>query len=120
MRSWLYLFQVTLIENLEQFGIDPSVFAHEVQIGVAGSTAINPLPGKKHGEVQVLVQGNQIVFIAQLLMGEYATRPSCLCWCFLYCWCFVDFDVDVSIGVDDDVYTDVDRVVYNKSGDLGV
>ena len=31
--------QVTLIQNLEQFGIDPNEFAHQIQLAAASSTS---------------------------------------------------------------------------------
>jgi translation initiation factor 1 (eIF-1/SUI1) len=60
---------VTLIENVETYGIDPAEFAHHVQISLACSTAVTPLPGKGKGQ-QVMVQGNQINYIATLLTGK--------------------------------------------------
>lgn len=62
--------KVTLITNLETYGIDPQDFAHTVQIGVATSTSVTPAPNKKDG-CQVLVQGNQVKFVAKLLLDEY-------------------------------------------------
>lgn len=62
--------QVTLINNLETFGIDPHSLAHTLQIGVAASASVNPVPNKKEG-MQVLVQGNQVLFLAKLLLDEY-------------------------------------------------
>ena len=69
----LRVVQVTLIHNLETFGVDPGEFAHSVQKGMACSTSTSPLPGKNRG-VEVLVQGNQVAYVAKLLMGE-------LTWC---------------------------------------
>ncbi|XP_064625145.1 eukaryotic translation initiation factor 2D-like [Lineus longissimus] len=69
--------KVTLIENLEQFGISPKQFAHEVQIGVACSTSVSSLPGKAQG-MQVLVQGNQINFVAELLADKYQLNKKYL------------------------------------------
>ena len=61
--------QVTLIDNLETYGIDPEEFGHRVQVGVACSTSVTPLPGKGKG-MQLLMQGNQINYIADLLLGK--------------------------------------------------
>ncbi|XP_014678119.1 PREDICTED: eukaryotic translation initiation factor 2D-like [Priapulus caudatus] len=66
--------KVTLVSNLESFGIDPAEFAHEVQVGVACSTSVGPLPGKG-ALAQVLVQGNQVRFIAALLADKYKVNP---------------------------------------------
>ena len=63
---------MTLVENLEAFGIDPSVFAHEVQVGVACSSSVVPHPQKGQGN-NVQVQGNQVTFISKLLFGECFT-----------------------------------------------
>ncbi|KAL5016980.1 hypothetical protein ScPMuIL_006569 [Solemya velum] len=62
--------KVTLIDQLEFFGINPEAFAHAIQIGVACSTSINPSTQKGRG-MQVLVQGNQLNFIANLLTEKY-------------------------------------------------
>ena len=35
------LSQVTLVKNLEVYGIDPAEFAHKLQVKVAGSTSGN-------------------------------------------------------------------------------
>lgn len=57
---------VTKIENLEPFHIDPRLFAEELRVICAGSTAVNPI---KDGSdlLQVLVQGNQIKQITAAL-----------------------------------------------------
>lgn len=59
---------MTLVNNLEVYGIDPHELAHTVQIGVAASTSVSPAPNKKEG-LQVLIQGNQINFLATVLLG---------------------------------------------------
>lgn len=51
------------------YGIDPQELAHTVQVGVACSTSVSPLPGKAAGS-QVMIQGNQICYVADLLLGE--------------------------------------------------
>ena len=63
----LLILQVTLINNLELYGINIQEFARECQHGVAASTSISPVPGKK--SLQLLVQGNQVLFVGNLLMG---------------------------------------------------
>lgn len=57
---------MTLVCNLEVYGIDPTEFAHIVQKAVACST--NVLVGGKNG-AEVMVQGNQINYIVRLLTG---------------------------------------------------
>jgi translation initiation factor 2D len=61
------ILQVTLINNLELYGINIQEFARECQHGVAASTSISPVPGKK--SLQLLIQGNQVLFVGNLLMG---------------------------------------------------
>lgn len=61
--------KVTLVDNLELFGIRLPDFAKECQHGVAASTSISRPPGKKSD--QLLVQGNQVTFVYELLTGEY-------------------------------------------------
>ncbi|XP_078703917.1 eukaryotic translation initiation factor 2D-like [Branchiostoma floridae x Branchiostoma belcheri] len=61
--------KVTLIYNLEGFGIRPDAFAHLLQLRVQASTAVNPAPNRKAG-VQVMVQGNQVHTVAKLLIDE--------------------------------------------------
>jgi len=62
--------KVTLITNLETYGIDPNRFAHKCQVGVASSTSVKPAVNKKSG-YEVLVQGNQITFATKLLIEEF-------------------------------------------------
>ncbi|CAG9858310.1 unnamed protein product [Phyllotreta striolata] len=61
--------KVTLVDNLELFGIRINEFAKECQHGVAASTSISRPPGKKCD--QLLVQGNQVLFIYNLLIEKY-------------------------------------------------
>ncbi|CAH0562457.1 unnamed protein product [Brassicogethes aeneus] len=61
--------KVTLMDNLELFGIKLSEFAKECQHGVAASTSISRPPGKKCD--QLLVQGNQVIFVYNLLIEKY-------------------------------------------------
>jgi len=62
--------KVTLVTNLEVFGIDPNKFAHKCQVSVAASTSVYEAANKKSGW-EVLVQGNQLNFITKLLLQEY-------------------------------------------------
>lgn len=61
--------KVTLVNNLEAFGIRLSEFEKACKIGVAASTSVTKLVNQK-GE-QLLVQGNQIRFIHKLLTETY-------------------------------------------------
>ncbi|KAJ7323398.1 Eukaryotic translation initiation factor 2D [Desmophyllum pertusum] len=63
--------KVTLIRNLESYGIDPQEFAHNIQIKAATSTSVSQLPGKHIAPgLQVLVQGNQVAIVAKFLLDE--------------------------------------------------
>lgn len=59
--------QVTLVNNLETFGINPKEFSKECQ-SIGASATITEDPGKK--TPSVLVQGNQILYVYKLLTGE--------------------------------------------------
>ncbi|XP_068216132.1 eukaryotic translation initiation factor 2D-like isoform X2 [Palaemon carinicauda] len=61
--------KVTLVYNANMYGIDENEFAHQVQVGVAASTSVGPAENKPQGMTQVLIQGNQVAFIAKLLLG---------------------------------------------------
>uniref|UniRef100_A0A1B6KHF0 SUI1 domain-containing protein n=1 Tax=Graphocephala atropunctata TaxID=36148 RepID=A0A1B6KHF0_9HEMI len=61
--------KVTLVNNLELFGINVTEFARECQHGVAASTTINSLPHAK--SVQLQIQGNQVNFVAKILTEKY-------------------------------------------------
>ncbi|CAG2054982.1 unnamed protein product [Timema podura] len=61
--------KVTLINNLELYGVNLQEFGRECQHGVAASTSISSVPGRK--TPQLLVQGNQVDFVGKLLMGKY-------------------------------------------------
>ncbi|KAB7493865.1 Eukaryotic translation initiation factor 2D [Armadillidium nasatum] len=63
--------KVTLIYNVGTYGIDESEFAHQIQVGVATSTSVGPAENKPQGMTQVLVQGNQVLFIGKLLLDTY-------------------------------------------------
>ncbi|XP_033737370.1 eukaryotic translation initiation factor 2D-like isoform X2 [Pecten maximus] len=62
--------KATLIDNLETFGIDAADLAHRIQVGVACSASVNPNPQKGKG-MQVLIQGNQVRFVADLLLEKF-------------------------------------------------
>ena len=63
--------KVTLVHNLELYGIDPSDFSHRCQTGVAASTSVSEAANRRPGAVEVLVQGNQVAFISKLLLEKY-------------------------------------------------
>ncbi|XP_034623029.1 eukaryotic translation initiation factor 2D isoform X2 [Trachemys scripta elegans] len=62
--------KVTIIKNLELYGLDPQLVANTLQQRVQASATINTLPGTKD-RVQVQIQGNQINHLAKLLLEEY-------------------------------------------------
>jgi hypothetical protein len=51
------------------FGVDEKTFAHTVQVKVACSASVVPSPQKNKGP-QVVVQGNQVNFVVELLTGK--------------------------------------------------
>lgn len=62
--------KITLVDNLNVFGIDPEIFAHQVQLGVCCSTSLNEAgPGCEGPQVQI--QGNQAIFLERLLCETY-------------------------------------------------
>ncbi|XP_071848410.1 eukaryotic translation initiation factor 2D-like [Apostichopus japonicus] len=61
---------MTVIQNLDPYGIDIKDFAHRLQIGVAASATISQGHGQKSGQ-EVRVQGNQINYLSKLLLEEY-------------------------------------------------
>ncbi|XP_058805254.1 eukaryotic translation initiation factor 2D [Phymastichus coffea] len=60
--------KVTLINNLETFGIKLEEFSKECQ-GIGASATITDVPGKK--TLSVLVQGNQVLYVYKLLTEKY-------------------------------------------------
>lgn len=62
--------KVTLIKNLELYGLEPHSIASILQQRVQASSAVNPLPGSKD-KVLVQIQGNQLVHVGRLLVDEY-------------------------------------------------
>lgn len=61
--------QVTIIKNLELYGLDPQCVANILQQKVQASATITPVPGAKD-RVQVQIQGNQIHHLAKMLLGK--------------------------------------------------
>ncbi|KAL4645975.1 eukaryotic translation initiation factor 2D [Arapaima gigas] len=62
--------KVTLIKNLELYGIDPPAVATALQHRVQASTVLTPLPGSKD-RVLVQIQGNQVQQVGSLLLDQY-------------------------------------------------
>nr|XP_041577171.1 eukaryotic translation initiation factor 2D isoform X2 [Taeniopygia guttata] len=59
--------KVTIIKNLELYGLDPQCVANTLQQRVQASATISPAPGTKD-RVQVQIQGNQIHHLAKMLL----------------------------------------------------
>lgn len=66
-------FKVTTVDNLDVFGLDLKEFAHEIQIAIQCSCTVSQSSSNK---MQVVIQGNQIAFVADLLTGKI---PFILC-----------------------------------------
>ncbi|XP_053249348.1 eukaryotic translation initiation factor 2D isoform X1 [Podarcis raffonei] len=62
--------KVTIIKNLELYGLDPQAVANFLQLKVQASATVTTLPGAKD-RAQVQVQGNQIHHLAKLLVEDY-------------------------------------------------
>lgn len=59
---------MTLIKNLEVYGLDPADMASVLQRRVQASSGLQPVPGAKD-KVVVQIQGNQINQVGKLLLG---------------------------------------------------
>ncbi|XP_008571293.1 PREDICTED: eukaryotic translation initiation factor 2D isoform X1 [Galeopterus variegatus] len=62
--------KVTLVRNLEAYGLDPCSVAAILQQRCQASTTVTPVPGTKDS-LQVQIQGNQIHHLGWLLLEEY-------------------------------------------------
>lgn len=62
--------KVTVVRNLETYGLDPYSVAAILQQRCQASTIVSPAPGSKDS-LQVQVQGNQIHHLRRLLLEEY-------------------------------------------------
>lgn len=60
--------QVTMIKNLEVYGLDPAAVATALQRRVQASSILQPIPGSKD-KVLVQIQGNQIHQVGTMLLG---------------------------------------------------
>ncbi|XP_076245735.1 eukaryotic translation initiation factor 2D [Calliopsis andreniformis] len=65
--------KVTLVNNLETFGINSKDFSKECQ-SIGASATITDEPGKK--TPSVLVQGNQILYVYKLLTEKYQIKKN--------------------------------------------
>lgn len=65
--------KVTLIHNLEQFGIKLDEFSKECQ-GIGASATTTDVPGRKTSSV--LVQGNQVIYVYELLTQKYMINKN--------------------------------------------
>ncbi|XP_076658755.1 eukaryotic translation initiation factor 2D [Halictus rubicundus] len=65
--------KVTLVNNLETFGINSKEFSKECQ-NIGASATITDEPGKK--TPSVLVQGNQILYVYKLLTEKYQIKKN--------------------------------------------
>ncbi|KAG7199745.1 hypothetical protein KM043_000417 [Ampulex compressa] len=65
--------KVTLVNNLETFGINSKDFSKECQ-NIGASATITDDPGKK--TPSVLVQGNQILYVYKLLTEKYQIKKN--------------------------------------------
>ncbi|GIY44889.1 eukaryotic translation initiation factor 2D [Caerostris darwini] len=61
--------KVTLINNLDTYGINPEKLAQHVQVAVAASTSITPTQNGKG--TLVLIQGNQVRYLQKLFLEIY-------------------------------------------------
>ncbi|XP_057388639.1 eukaryotic translation initiation factor 2D isoform X4 [Balaenoptera acutorostrata] len=62
--------KVTVVRNLEAYGLDPCSVATILQQRCQASTTVTPAPGTKD-ILQVQIQGNQIHHLGRLLLEEY-------------------------------------------------
>lgn len=67
---------MTLIRNLEVYGLDPAVVATALQHRVQASTVLQSVPGAKD-KVLVQIQGNQTQQVASLLLGTELDKINC-------------------------------------------
>jgi translation initiation factor 2D len=68
--------KVTLIENLDAFGINIAEFSKSIKVAVAASTTMTKAPGTNKD--QFLVQGNHVKFIYDLLADTYKVPRNCI------------------------------------------
>ncbi|XP_037011294.2 eukaryotic translation initiation factor 2D isoform X2 [Artibeus jamaicensis] len=62
--------KVTVVRNLEAYGLDPCTVAAVLQQRCQASTTVTPAPGARDS-LQVQIQGNQVHHVGRLLLEEY-------------------------------------------------
>uniref|UniRef100_A0A3B1J275 Eukaryotic translation initiation factor 2D n=1 Tax=Astyanax mexicanus TaxID=7994 RepID=A0A3B1J275_ASTMX len=62
--------KVTIIKNLEGFGIDPAMVSDTLQRVVQASAVLHDVPGAKDRQL-VQIQGNQVQHVGRLLLEQY-------------------------------------------------
>ncbi|XP_060787443.1 eukaryotic translation initiation factor 2D isoform X2 [Neoarius graeffei] len=62
--------KVTIIKNLEVFGIEPALVADTLQHLVQASSVLHDVPGAKDRQL-VQIQGNQVHHVGKLLLEKY-------------------------------------------------
>uniref|UniRef100_A0A6Q2XTS8 Eukaryotic translation initiation factor 2D n=1 Tax=Esox lucius TaxID=8010 RepID=A0A6Q2XTS8_ESOLU len=67
--------KVTIIKNLEVYGLDPVAVSVALQHRVQASSALNPVPGSKD-RVSVQIQGNQVQQVGKLLLVIWSDESS--------------------------------------------
>ncbi|KAH8258235.1 hypothetical protein KR038_008064 [Drosophila bunnanda] len=68
--------KVTLVSNIEAYGIILAEFIKLCKQGAAASTSVVKLPHQKHEQLQI--QGNQVRFVHTLLTETYKVPPKCI------------------------------------------
>ncbi|XP_016952737.1 eukaryotic translation initiation factor 2D [Drosophila biarmipes] len=68
--------KVTLVSNIEAYGIILTEFIKLCKQGAAASTSVVKLPHQKHEQLQI--QGNQVRFVHTLLTETYKVPPKCI------------------------------------------
>ena len=63
--------KVTLVTNLETYGVNPQDLAKEIRVGAAASSSVSAAPGQKAGAKQLLIQGNQVNLVVAILTDKY-------------------------------------------------
>lgn len=79
--------KVTLVDNLEIYGINIDEVASACQRGVAASTNINRSQTPKKTD-QLQIQGNQVLFVFNLLQGNIAVYVLLYILVCEYLFCF--------------------------------
>jgi translation initiation factor 2D len=67
---------VTLISNLEHYNVNIAEFSKALKLGVAASATMVQTPGQK--TQQLLVQGNQVRYVYDLLTQTYKIPRDCI------------------------------------------